>query len=360
MRAVATAGMRNPASIRLDVVDRLLGAPDDLPAWRVADMASRGRILATWLSTVEARGGPLGPQPRAYLRRVRRRTADLHALGAELSAAYGLRVLKGERIARHLPEPLLRQSGDVDLVAPDEVSLWRCVLDLKSRFEAAIEGVSVLDGGAGAIHLMVAVKWAASEPLLDKPMGVDVTTFAFGGDFRTVPLRATPPEDDDLANLLAVAEERFQRKFRVKDHLDLLTLADVLERRFGDDVVIMVRDSAAAFALAPELRRLIGGTHRWIPLSARWRRVLDALGPLAREEKARRRAGRPGVHRLRFGYPLDGPAGAEATVRIHPRESGDVASTPAGPCLLTERLVVDEEHLATAVEFVRSLSGNPV
>jgi hypothetical protein len=207
---------------------------------------------------------------------------------------------------------------------------------------------------------MVAVTWAAREPLLDKPMGVDVTTFAFGGDFRTVPLRAAPPDDEDLANLLAVAEERFQRKFRVKDHLDLLTLADVLERRFGDAVVDVVCDSAATFALAPELRKLIGGADRWAPVTARWRRAFEALGPLAREERARRRPARPGVRRLRFGYPLDGAAGAERVVRIHPRDGGDVASTPVGPCLLTERLVVDEEQLATAVEFARSLTGTPV
>jgi hypothetical protein len=351
--------VRTPAPPDLEVVDRLLGATCDLPAWRVAELANRGGILATWLSTMEARGVRLGAQAQAYLARVRQRTADLHALGAELSAAHGLGVLKGERIARHLPAPLLRQSGDVDLVAPGEAPLWECVRDLRSRFDAAIQGVSVLDRGTGPLQIMVAVKWPASEPFLDKPMGVDVTTFAFGGDFRGVPLRVAAPGDEDLANLLAVAEERFQRRFRVKDRLDLLTLAAVLERRLGDDVIEVVSDVAATYALAPELRRLIAGTREWVPVSARWQRIFEILGPLAREEKARRRPGRPGVHRLRYGYPLDPGAGGGGTVRVHPRPGGDIASTPVGPCLLTERLVVEDQQLATAIEFARSLGKPP-
>jgi hypothetical protein len=348
------------ASIPLDVVDRLLGAGHDLPGWRVADLANRGRILATWLSTVEARGERIGPQAQAYLDRIRERTAQLHALGADLAGAYGLTVLKGERIARHLPPPVLRQSGDVDLVAPSEEHLWRCVQGVRSRVvDAAIEGVSVMDDPAGAVHLMVAMKWPAAEPLLDKPMGVDITTFAFGGDFRTVPLRAVPPPDEALAGLFAVAEERFQRRFRVKDHLDMLVLAEVLEHRFGDDLIEVVCDHAADLALAPELLRLIGGADEWVPVPARWQLVRDALVPLARAEKDRRRPGRPGVHRLRFGYPLDEPAGGPPAVRILSRAGGDLALTPVGPCLLSERLVIEDDHLAAAIEFARSLATRP-
>jgi hypothetical protein len=278
----------------------------------------------------------------------------LHALGAQLSAEHGLTVIKGERIARRLPAPLLRQSGDVDLVAPDEAALWRCVLDLRGRYAAVVQGVSVIDRDGRPPHIMVAVKWAAPEPLLDKPMGVDVTTFAYGGDFRAVPLRANLPGDEDLAGLLAVAEERFQRKFRVKDHLDLLTLAPVLERRYGDDLATVVGAAATQWALAPELRRLIAGTHQWVPVSPVWQRTLNALRRPAREEQARRRPGRAGVHRLRFGYPLDEHAVAGDAVRIHARDGGDIAETPVGRCLLTDRLVVDEEQLSAAIEDLRS------
>jgi|GEM_PF-3684335 len=341
--------------VDLDTVDRLLGVPPDCPPWRVADMASRAGILATWLSGAQARGLPVGEPARAYLDRARRRVATLHQLGADLAGTHGLTVLKGPRIARYLPAPLLRQSGDVDLVAPDEQSLWRCVLDLAGRFGAVPQGVSVLDG-PGGVHLGVAMKWPAEEPYLDKPMGADITTCAFSGDLRGVPVRVAPPAQDDLCGLFAVAEERFQRRYRVKDLLDLLVLADALERRLGDGLAAAVCAAAVDLALAPELRQLVARTDAWVPVSARWRAVLDALGPLARQEKRLRRPDRPGMYRLRFGYPLDEVAGTGLAVRIHPRAGGDVATTPVGTCLLVPRRVLAEDVLAEAVDYARSLA----
>jgi hypothetical protein len=338
-----------------DIVDRLLGVPPGYPMWRVADMAGRARILATWLSSAVARDMPVTDEAWTYLDRQRRRVAVLHRLGEELAQAHGLSVLKGPRIAQYLPAPLLRQSGDVDLVAPDQASLWRCVLDLRERFDAVPQGVSVLDGPAG-IHLGIAMKWPAEEPYLDKPMGADITTCAFSGDLRRVPVRAATLAADDLCGLFAVAEERFQRKYRIKDLLDLLVLADVLENRLGDDLVEVICVTAVDLALAPELRQLIGKADEWVPVSPRWRELLGRLAPLAAREKALRRPGRPGIHRLRFGYPLDTQASGDGELRIHRREGGDVATTPVGTCLLVDRPVLDEEALAGAVDYARSLA----
>jgi hypothetical protein len=340
--------------IELDIVDRLLGVPPG-PWWRMADQAHRARILETWLSSAVARDLPVSAAAREHLDRHRRRVTTLHRLGDDLAGRYGLRVIKGARIARYLPAPLLRQSGDVDLVAPDQASLWRCVLDLGTHFGAVPQGVSVLEGASG-IHVGVAMKWPAQEPYLDKPMGADITTCAFSGDLTGVPVRAEAPEPDDLCGLFAVAEERFQRKYRIKDLLDLVVLADPLEARLGDGLADAICGHAERLALAPELRQLIARTTEWVPLSERWRGVLAALEPLARDERDRRGPHRPGMYRLRFGYPLDARASADLAVTILRRADGDVATTPVGTCLLANELVLREDVLADAVDYARSLS----
>jgi hypothetical protein len=344
----------------VEVLDALLGVPPGYPPWRAAEMARRQRVLATWLSAAVVRGLPLRPAAAGYLARVRRRMVDLYAVADQLAAAHRVTVLKGMRIAAHLPAGLLRESGDVDLVAADEASLWGCVLELRQRYGAVPQGVSVLQPAAGApgrLHLGVSMKWPAEEPYLDKPMGADVTTCAFSGDFRGVPVRAEPLADVDLCSLFAVAEERFQRKFRVKDLLDLVALAGVLDRRLGPDLVEQVTEQARALCLAPELRRLVGKAADWVPLPAGWAEVQAALEPLAAAERARRLPGRPGMHRLRFGFPLDDRPSETLAARLHPFDGGDLVRTPLGTCLLVDGPVIPAETHERAVAEAERLAG---
>lgn len=272
--------------VELTVVETLLGVPPDYPTWRIADMASRARILPTWLSSVVARGRPISPLAADHLARVERRVAALHKVGDELAAAHGVRVVKGARIAARMPAGLLRNSGDTDVVARDEVALWRCVLDLRERFGAVPQGVNVLRT-AESLHLVVAMKWPADEPELDKPMGADISTCAFAGNMVTVPVRPEPPEDTDICSLFAVAEERFQRRFSRKDMLDLVVLADVLDRRFGAGLPALVADTAHELNLAPELAKLLRRTLEWVDLPDIWAQVGSALAPVVAAEKSR-------------------------------------------------------------------------
>jgi hypothetical protein len=341
--------------VDLDTVDRLLGAWAGCPSWRIADMAIRKSIHATWLSSAVARGMPVSDQAHAYLQRQQRRAAQLRAIGADLVAAHGVTLLKGHQIAVHYPAPLVRQSGDIDLVAPDQESLWRCALDLADRYGAVVHGVSVLDSPQ-SVHIGVTMKWPAEEPHLDKPMSADIITCAFAGEFRRVPVRAQPPADADLCGLFAVTEERFQHRFRIKDMLDLLVLAEVLERRLATELTGTVCALADQLALAPELRQLITKTDAWVPVSPRWRQTAEALRPLAEQEKARRRPGRAGVHRLRMGFPLTDDASTELDLTIHRRDDGDIVTTPMGTCLLLDQAVLTEDTLAGAVDYARSLA----
>jgi len=340
--------------LELNVVDLLLGVPAGCPPWRVADMANRARILPTWLSSAVARELPLNPGAHAYLERWRQRVAELHAIGEEFSRDQRIGLLKGARIATFLPPGLLRQSGDVDLVASDEAALWECAVALRDRYGAVVQSVSLMQGPHGN-HVGVALKWPAAEPYLDKPMGADITTCAFAGDFAGVPIRVDPPRDDDLCGLFAVAEERFQRTFRVKDLLDLLVLAEALEQRLADRLTDVVCEHAARLALAPELRQLIRKADAWVPVSDAWIATLAALGPLAEREKALRQPDRPGMHGLLFGFPLDDIGSDELTVRLHPGADGQVATTPLGACLLTSSQTLGAESVESATRFARSL-----
>lgn len=340
----------------MTVVDELLGVPPGYPSWRIADMARRARALPTWLSTAQARGLPLSAGARDLLERERRRAADLHRIAGEMAFAHRVTVIKGVRIAAHLPSGMLRQSGDVDLVAADEAAMWACVRDLMARFGAVPQGVSVMRGiDSDDIQYGVALKWPAEEPYLDKPMGADVTTCAFCGDFRGVPIRVDPPQDDDLCSIFAVAEERFQRKYRLKDLLDMAVLAAVLEDRFGSDLVDLVPGLAEPLCLAPELLKLLTQVDEWLPLSPLWSKVADALGPVARAEKELRRGGRPGMHELFFGMPLDDVTAPGDTARLIARNGGDILRTPIGTCLLVNSPVLEAEALDDAVAFARAL-----
>ena len=342
--------------VDLTTVETLLGAAPGTPSWQVAAMAGRQRALATWLSSAQARGVSLSSAEVSYLDRVRRRVAELHRVGEEMGLAHGLRVIKGPRIAAYMPPGLLRQSGDADLVAPDESALWACVLDLRDRYGAVPQSITLLEA-PGCRHVLVVMKWPAEHAHLDKPMGADIATYSLVGDFEVVPTRVGLPADDDLAGLFCVAEERFQRKYRVKDLLDLLVLAEVLERRLGDRLTETVCAAADSLALAPELRQLVAKAGEWAGISQAWQETLAALRPLVRAEKARRRPGRAGVPRLRYGMPLDDLPGPTNSITVHPREGGDVARTPLGSCLLPGRSVITEECWEQATEFARGLSS---
>jgi hypothetical protein len=337
--------------VSMITVEELLGVPPGYPPWRVADMARRARALPTWLSTAYARGIPLSPAAQEVLDREWRRVETLHGIAEAMAAAHRVTVLKGVRIAGHLPKGMLRQSGDVDLVAADEEALWLCVQDLIERFDAVPQGVSVMTGTD--IHYGVALKWPASEAFLDKPMGADVTTCAFAGNFAGVPIRTAPLDDDDLCSIFAVAEERFQRKYRLKDLLDLLALAEAAEDRFGGELLTLIPRYAKEVCLAPELLQLIGKADGWVPVSPLWEAIAAALEPIAKDEKAARKSGGRAMHRLEFGLPISPITSTRGMAERILRDGGDLLKTPIGTCLLVDSPVVDADEIAAALEFLR-------
>ncbi len=344
-------------TVDLDIIEQLLGSPPDAPLWQVAATANRKKVLASWLSTVVARDIPISDGAREYLDRVRRRVATLHDVGAQLGDRTGVTVIKGERIARHMPPWLLRNSGDADLVADDEQMLWRAVTDLRDTYGAIAQSVSVLRTSTEQ-HFVIAMKWPAEEPLLDKPLGADVATCAFCGDVASgAPPRTMLSDDEDIRGLHTVAEERFQRKFSVKDMLDFLVLSRRLDRRLDRRLADRIVAETVAVRRAPELLNLIAKTGSWVELGGHWAGIEQALTTAAAAEKASRAARSEELPTVYYGYPLDSTPGAGEVAEFHRIEDLDVVSTPIGTCLLLSGEELTMAELERAQRIAASLAG---
>ena len=117
--------------------------------------------------------------------------------------------------------------------------------------------------------------WPADDELLDDDLGVEICTVAYYGNGQDVPMRPSPPQKPALANLLAVAEERFQRDFWAKDLLDALALATTDLR--PDEIVA----AAAEYLLAPEVSELLDRASIFGSLNE----LAGAVEPLRNEAK---------------------------------------------------------------------------
>jgi len=343
--------------VDFDIIEQLLGSPPDAPLWQVAATANRKKVLGSWLSTVEARDIPLSAGAQEYLERVRRRVATLHDVGRQVSDRTGVTVIKGERIARHMPPWLLRHSGDADLIADDEQMLWRAVTDIRDSYGAITQSVSVLRTAAEQ-HFVIAMKWPAEEPLLDKPLGADVATCAFCGDVPAgAPPRTAMSQDEDVRELHTVAEERFQRKFSVKDLLDFLVLSRRLDQRLDRALAQRIVEETMELRRTPELLNLIAKTRSWIDLGPHWEGIEQALASAAPAEKARRIERADELPTVYYGYPLDTTPHPGLVAEFHRIDDLDFATTPIGTCLLLSGEELTLAELERAHEVAASLAG---
>jgi hypothetical protein len=339
-----------------DIIEQLLGSPPDAPLWQVAATANRKKVLASWLSTVVARDIPISAGAQEYLERVQRRVATLHDVGAQVRDRTGVTVIKGERIARHLPPWLLRNSGDADLIADDEQMLWRAVTDVRDSYGAITQSVSVLRTTTEQ-HFVIAMKWPAEEPLLDKPLGVDVATCAFCGDVAVgAPIRTTMSHDEDIRELHTVAEERFQRKFSVKDLLDFLVLSRRLDQRLDQTLAQRIVAETMELRRTPELLSLIAKTRSWVDLGAHWDGIEQALASAAPAEKVRRAERADELPTVYYGYPLDTTPYPGVVAEFHRIDGLDFATTPIGTCLLLSGEELTLAELERAHQVAASLA----
>ncbi|MFM9449325.1 hypothetical protein [Streptomyces acidiscabies] len=241
--------------VTLEMLYRLLGVEDHESG---RELIRRGRLISPRLpqlliSAAAREGVPLGTGTRDELRRARAkavRYADLY--DAVRAAVPGVRLVKGPSLARWYPVDLVRPVGDLDLVAGTQEELWRAARTLCDRVPADRLDLALVRHG-DRTEVFLGVKWPSEDELLDRPWSVELSTVAFPGDLAgTVPPRPALPDDQILADLLSLAEERFQRPFNAKDAVDVLM---ILTHRPPDPGTLA--EAAAAHLLAPELLELL-------------------------------------------------------------------------------------------------------
>ncbi|MFF4486158.1 hypothetical protein ACFY0F_06600 [Streptomyces sp. NPDC001544] len=346
-----------PLDLRL--LHRLLEVPEHEGAYRLVRRAQQtsGTLAQLVVSVAAAEGAETGSGSRDLLERARLRADRYAELRGALTGCPGLRTVKGPSLAAHYPPDVRRPVGDLDVVAPDEAQLWRAALTLCSLGgEPAELSLFTADG---RLHVMVAVLWPSPDPLMEEEIRVELCTAAFAGDFAGVPVRPELPADQVLADLLSVAEERFQRSFHAKDAVDLLMLLEG-----GAATPAEMADAASAYRLAPELLELTGllGAAVDHPGTEPLRR---ALAGAAQDETARRAAARrstpeperPVAARLDAGCPVWGMPLNRATRSgnscvLEHRAALPLARTPVGDYLLVADEVVDPGVYATALAAV--------
>ncbi|MGW7573348.1 hypothetical protein [Streptomyces sp. NPDC054765] len=360
-----------PHEPTLGVLYDLLGVERDAPLADAvhASRALRGGFANIVLSAAETEGIPLTPGHAEELHRARRRAAGYRQLGRELSAMRGVTVHKGPSLARHYPEGWLRPSGDLDVVTEDEDTLWQVIGSVARRFPVEDPMLSLLQHGDER-HLYVSVGWPAADPQFTPNFRVEVTTFAYGGEPGVVPMRPAQPADQWLADLLAIAEERFQREFDPKDLLDLTCALSTPTAPAPGPVAA----AAKAYLLAPELLELCELAQRHAALaSGLLRQLAELLRPAAQRESARRADG-PGLPhvedelgaRRAAGLPLYGMQLAEQ-LRLgdlrqaveHHVEADVLLRTPIADFLLVPAELVDPERYEAARTELATLAPWP-
>jgi hypothetical protein len=298
------------------------------------------------LSAVEQAGLPMGAASTDELARARERASTYNRLSAALIDVADARVLKGSVLSARYPPGLLRASGDLDVVVPDEARLWRAVRWLVDCQPDAEITVSLF--GTGGRHIIVALSWDAADNLSDPSYRVEVSTAALAGDFGAVPVRAPLPADPLVGVFLALAEERLQRPFHPRDFIDVAVLA---EGAFPpSDQLLTTVDQ---YRLAPEAAELLARAAEHAPLGA-LAELAAQLEPAVARERSRRAEyvsptspdpDDPVATRMATGEPLYGMQlrrrhVARQVAELHSGSWGTILRAPVGDYLLVPGLTV--------------------
>lgn len=302
------------------------------------------------LSALAREGARMGEAARAELGRAQARARRYAELSRELSAATGVRAIKGLQLADRYPSDLLRPQGDLDLIAPTEAALWQAVALIVAG--NPVEHIDVTVFGDGPRHTMVSLFWPAEDPLSDPWFKVEVCTAALTGDLAAVPVRPVLSAADEVECLIALAEEGLQRDFRHRDAVDVLVLS---EAPFEPAATVA---AVAEYRLAPEAASLLDFAGRYVPLGT-LDPVRRALEPEIPRELERRREPGPACtpqHGL-FLRRVETRQGWDSA-RVVPSAEGELLLTPVADYLLTRRETVSRASYDAALTALAAWDGD--
>ncbi|MEU8825722.1 hypothetical protein [Streptomyces sp. NPDC048636] len=346
----------------LDTLRRLYGlSPDD----SVRALVRRARSISQSqpqlvLSAAAAAGVPMGSGSRDVLHRAHLRAAGYAELFEAMADAADVRTVKGPSLAAHYPDAVVRPVGDLDVIAGSEADLWAAARVVCDRRVVPQIDLSLIPH-ADRVHVQLGLLWPTDDPMLDRDHNIEIGTLPYAGDFGTVCAIPELPSDPHYADLLALAEERFQRPFTPKDILDVIFLLEHMDL----DVAVTAR-RVADHRRAPELAELLDLARpydSWPELTG----LFEALREPAEQERALREntaATRPDPQpvevqeRLAVGLPVYGMA-----LRSHPPhdrsgwraarhevvDGSHLLCTPIGDFLLVGGAIVSQESYSAAL-----------
>ena len=340
------AGVLEPA-IDIRLMYDLLGVDTDESHFRLVEAAKRESqaLPQLVLSVLRAGGAELGTGAHDELRRAEQRHMTYKAVADQVSQATAGRVVKGPSIAACYPQGIRRPVGDLDVIVAGESRLWEAVRIVKEFESRCTIGVSVI--GGQPVHFVVWLSWPGVDPALDPPHLVEICTAAFCGDMGAVTVRADLPSGHVEADVLSLAEERFQRPFGVRDILDILVLSRATTLN-----VQQLADGATRFLLAPELLELLKLASAHVDIG-RLGALNRILADAANTELSRRRApaNGSGTTPVHHGVLLQERAWDTRFVSsvTHRWDGGQMLRTPVGDYLLVTGEIVTVEKYEDAM-----------
>lgn len=324
--------------------------------FRAADAVHQG-IGILLLSVVDCSGDlPLSPAAKAVLDRQRRRLhlLDSYADTALMDAPTG-RVVKGSTIRRTYETGLCRSQTDVDLVFSNPSDLWHAAVRLQRTDEFDDPKLVVI--GSDLTKVCLQFSRPAPDVFFDKPILVELAPTPFYGDGGSVRTRYDLPSDPLLLSFMAICEERFQRKFHMRDGLDMNRLVSALSKEMPSWEEACV-ENARVLRLAPELLELWEYA-RSMSLAADPPTELRHLADMEAQSRGEKDTALlpPDLRGLFVGGAIN--EDPESFTVIGTRGSKRAVRTPVGCFILTESDTVTEDEVRWAREIAGAGSSAP-
>ncbi|MGE5828139.1 MAG: hypothetical protein ACM30G_07190 [Micromonosporaceae bacterium] len=270
------------AVIRRLLVSRGVSSTVDFHALLDASRSPSHKLAITLLSCWATEGHALDASQRAELDAYRDRADRYAGIWARLRVvAPTAHLVKGPVIAAHYPVGVVRAAGDLDIVDPDPAELWQAAAMLAADgWWVAAFTVLPYPGGH---DVLLSMQQASSGPIADA-YEVELRTPDVATSLTRTPVRFDPADDVPVASsIVALAAERFERRFASRDILDLGVLSAELTDA-GRAALTQALTAARLWPAYQQLCRLLD------------RADLPGRGPLPQD--------RPLIRRQRISGPL--------------------------------------------------------
>jgi hypothetical protein len=240
-------------------------------------------FVPTWLSALAATGIQLPPRLAAEVAESRERTALLGDLLAALRGRFpSATAVKGTAVAAGYPPSLARHMNDIDLVVPDDPTLWQLADYLRTEHGLSVVKslvrIPLPDGPA----LLVSLEAWPDGPLRQR-VNVEIASAGWIGNGADVPGRhpLLAARYGPVEHLAMIVAERLEGALSPKEIVDAAVLGAQLDRAEARRLVELVTE----LQVLPEYREL----HERVAAAGFRTGLLEVPAAAARAQRQRRR-----------------------------------------------------------------------